>query len=289
MSDLTPVNPEVLDFTAQERQQINELCRKHTRISKVCIYLAWRSESYKDMVLETFGDFCDQYLEISRKTVYRWISQVQSTMHILNLPIEKFVSFDTTLQEVKLLPSSTTDELNKLPTPELQREAYEQMKSIRQDGAHSADYQQGVKIIVSQLLEANTLKQIPAPPTPVEPPARSPFSSPPSAERTPSAPTSAPSPAGSGRSYEPIPKAVPPRGKVTKQPVPSYRSSIDPEPYDEAFAPESPECPDAEEVEICLDTFLAWVKSGKIEDKARIRERTLAVICQAMEWAQAQP
>lgn len=289
MSDLTLVNPEVLDFTAQERKQINDLCRKHTRISKIVIYLAWRSESYKDLNYSSFDLFCEEWLETPRRTVTRWLSQVESTMHVMNLQPEKLGQLALNLQEIKLLPSLTTDELHKLPTPELQREAYEQMQSIRQDGAHSADYQQGVKIIVSQLLEANTPKQIPAPPVVSETPARSPFSSPPSAERAPSVPTSASSPATLGRSSVSLPTNVSLGKTVTRQPVPSFSPSPDdipPDAVDEFF--ETPECPDPEELRVCFDLALTWAQNGSLNCTLRNRQRSLATICAFMEWAKAQ-
>jgi hypothetical protein len=154
MTDLTPSEENIPALTLKQARTADEALRSGAGQFAVQLYLFHAQKGYKSLGYDTFFAYCQERLDLTESTAYRWLDRVKATLTVHNLTVSNLLenchdgSFDR-----KLLPAKTSAELNKLPTAEQVRSAWNEYETIcnHEVGTESQTFRH-LKMIVGRYL-----------------------------------------------------------------------------------------------------------------------------------------
>ncbi len=130
-SELVPAPIETIeqDMTREEALHAHRMLLCVESAKKFVVRALWKRNGWKHLGFTSFESYCEEVLEVSKTTAYRWIWQVEASLNALNIRFEEVFHFDsdTPPREIpSLLPSLPAEILRRLPTPEMQCRAYKE-------------------------------------------------------------------------------------------------------------------------------------------------------------------
>jgi len=248
----------LIDMTRDEAEQATAAFIAHGNAARWLLLEMHERQAHKALGYKNFEDFAAERLSLfySAQHFDRLIRAARVERNILGA--ENYASmFSFSEKSVPKLPLLSALELAKLPSPELQKQAYEEIEVMRGHAARvPREYTYGLKQIVKRLLAHD------APPAPkTEPPAENKFDA--------------------DAAGKPAPAPDKEKEEKPKSPVSSYTPPADPEP------PEIPTPPEVEEMKIVHQTVEIWLTTGELDKSARIRRSTIDAYRATLAWMDA--
>lgn len=284
MSDTLITHPEIVrpDFTEKEAEAHTELLVNHSNATRWLLLEAFERKAHKALKYSSFEEYCSERLQMTVEksnlsNLVRWAEVERNILGAKSYTTVQLPSTSPSTSSDLKLPRITALELAKLPTPELQRSAWNEIETVRHMGTHvPSDVHRNLKHIVKQLLAGE-----PASVLPVETPAAPSQDTPVSAQNTETVQTPT-----EVRSTPSAPVVEPP--KRTPAVVSSFTPTADTFADDTDMSEvKEPIIPDWEEWQIVLDTMAAMVTNKEIEPMARIRKQTACTLRDMVTWLEA--
>lgn len=251
------------EMTRQEAQQAVERYISTGNAMRWMLLEMFERKAHKALNYGEWAEFCAEQLGLFYSETYH--SHLLRAARVERTLIGKPESCDISQLSRPKLAVNAALELAKLPSPEMQRTAWDQMEALREHGMRTErEYHIGLKKLVAQMLKRDeAAKSESAPALPASQPIQdTPQSKPDFFE--------APAPA----------KAEVPKPQTVK----GFTPAPDPEPAEET----EPFALDFEDAVDAVDTLYAWLQNKEIDSDRKTRLWVIGCLNEISQWVEGQ-